>query len=159
MDEQHLIELIKQAVRDVFAEYRIRRRKERTTVANVSRTVRDSPSTTICLQRFEEFWQVWPKTRRKGKGRALTEWLKLKPSKELTEKILAAVEAQKQQSNWQKENGKYIPYPAKWIRDAYYEDDVTVDDETSEADKVLGPPRIPTPQEEKMLGKIHRGTP
>jgi len=158
MDEQQLIEAIKQAVRDVFAEYRIRRRKERTGTTE-TKTVRDSPTTTIYLQRFEEFWQVWPKTRRKGKGRALTEWLKLKPSKELTDKIIAAVNAQKKQSSWQTENGKYIPYPAKWLKDAYYEDEVTEDKETSEIDKVFGPPRNPTRQEEKTLGRLHRGHP
>jgi len=71
---------------------------------------------------FDRFWQVYPKKR--DKGHAEKAWKALKPNDELVEKILGAVEAAKGSSDWQRDFGKYIPYPATWLRGKRWEDDL-----------------------------------
>ena len=73
---------------------------------------------------FDEFWKVYP--RKQGKGAAKRSWSKIKPSKELTEKILMAVEQQKQLDQWLKDGGQYIPCPATWLNQERWFDEVQV---------------------------------
>ena len=40
------------------------------------------------------------------------------------EKIMAAVRIQSASEQWTKDNGKYIPYPAKWLAEEQYNNDV-----------------------------------
>ena len=71
---------------------------------------------------FDRFWAAYPRKREKGKAREA--WKKLKPTQELTERILAAVEQHRQSADWIKEGGKYIPYPAKWLKAEQWEDEI-----------------------------------
>ncbi len=73
------------------------------------------------LERFEEFWKTYSK--KKAKQAALKVWTRLNPSKDLSGKILKAVEDQKSWPDWKKESGKYIPYPATWLRGGCWEDE------------------------------------
>ena len=70
---------------------------------------------------FDKFWESYPK--KKSKGAALSAWRKFKPSADLQEKILAAVQAQRSCEDWTKEGGKYIPYPATWLNAQKWEDE------------------------------------
>lgn len=74
---------------------------------------------------FEQFWQYYPK--KKSKGRAERVWVKLAPTEELVQLILAGLERAKNSYDWQKERGKYIPYPAKWLMDKGWEDEHQAD--------------------------------
>lgn len=73
---------------------------------------------------FALFWQQYPK--KKSKGDAEKAWLKINPTKELLEKMLAQITAQKQSADWQKNGGQYIPYPASWLNSRGWEDDVEI---------------------------------
>lgn len=70
--------------------------------------------------RFAAFWDAYPKKR--AKKTALRAWKKLNPDAELFDKIMAAVERQKQSVDWMKENGQYIPYPATWLNGGCWDD-------------------------------------
>ena len=57
-------------------------------------------------QRFDQFWSVYPK--RVGKDAARRWWWKAKPSQELTDTMIAAIERQRQSVQWCKDGGQYI---------------------------------------------------
>lgn len=70
---------------------------------------------------FERFWNQYPKKR--SKGDALKAWSTLKPSAGQIELILAALERLKLCHDWRKDGGKWVPYPATWLRAMGWEDD------------------------------------
>lgn len=63
--------------------------------------------------RFERLWTVYP--RKVGKGAALVEWRRIDPDDALTDVMVAAVEVQKQSSQWRKDGGQFVPYPRTWL--------------------------------------------
>lgn len=69
---------------------------------------------------FNAFWIIYPK--KVGKGAAHKSWKKLKPSKELQQKILTAVEQQKKSIQWQKDDGQFVPNPATWLNQCRWDD-------------------------------------
>jgi hypothetical protein len=69
---------------------------------------------------FTEFWTAYPKKR--AKGDALKAWTALKPDAPLLARILHAVESQRETPDWLKAQGRYIPYPATWLRAQRWED-------------------------------------
>ncbi len=73
-------------------------------------------------ERFERFWAVYPK--KVGKGAAEKAFAKYKPSEELTERMIRAVEAAKRSAAWLREDGQYIPNPATWLNQRRWEDEL-----------------------------------
>lgn len=69
---------------------------------------------------FKDFWKAYPK--KASKTNALKEWKKIKPNDDLVRVILDALERQKKSAQWQKEDGQFIPYPAKWLKEKRWED-------------------------------------
>ena len=69
---------------------------------------------------FERFWSEYP--RKRAKGHALKAWTALKPDTTLTARILDAVRSQRDSADWRKAQGRYIPYPATWLRAQRWED-------------------------------------
>ena len=67
----------------------------------------------LIQQKFEQFWQEYPK--KAAKQYALKAWMRIKPDKALFEKMLKALAEQKQSEQWRRDNGKYIPNPATWL--------------------------------------------
>lgn len=73
-------------------------------------------------QRFERFYSAYPK--KKSKGRAF-KWFKThKPSSELVDTMIESLNQQKSTLDWQKENGRYIPYPASWLNSCGWENEI-----------------------------------
>lgn len=72
--------------------------------------------------RFLEFWQAYPK--KVGKAAVSKLYSKLRPSKELHERMLAAIAEQKQSEQWQKQGGQFIPNPATWLNQGRWEDEI-----------------------------------
>ncbi|MGN0489365.1 MAG: hypothetical protein ACI4HO_08905 [Ruminococcus sp.] len=72
------------------------------------------------LDQFEEFWSVYPN--HKARASAEREWVKINPDKELTGQIIAAVTAAAKTESWLKDNGKYIPFAANYLKDRRWED-------------------------------------
>ena len=73
-------------------------------------------------ERFALFWKAYPK--KVGKGAAEKAWKKIKPSAELFDTIMAAIDAAKASEQWQRENGRYIPNPATWLNQSRWEDEL-----------------------------------
>ena len=85
-------------------------------------------------QLFDQFWQLYP--RKKNKGQAERVWAKLRPNDELFASILAGLERAKVSYDWQKEGGKYIPYPATWLNAKGWEDEYTPVEEVNRANGI-----------------------
>lgn len=73
-------------------------------------------------KQFDKFWQAYPK--KVSKKQAQKSWKKINPSLELFEKILKALEMVKQTEQWKKDNGKFIPYPATWLNQERWTDEI-----------------------------------
>ena len=69
---------------------------------------------------FLKFWDVYPK--QKNKGTAFKAWKKIKPTNGLVEEIINGVHRAKESTDWKKENGQFIPYPASWLNARGWED-------------------------------------
>lgn len=82
-------------------------------------------------QMFAVFWKAYP--RKKDKQYALNAFAKLKPTDELLEKMLVAIEAQKKTREWKQHDGQFIPYPSSWLNARRWEDELS----ESEVEKTL----------------------
>lgn len=70
---------------------------------------------------FDEFWNEYPKHR--NRAQAERAWFNLNPDKGLVGTILASLQVFKRSEEWNKEDGKYIPNPSRWLDDRRWEDD------------------------------------
>lgn len=68
---------------------------------------------------FLAFWDAYP--RKAGKQDAKKAFGKVT---EPLEKLLDAIEQQKKSKQWQRDDGQYIPYPATWLNQGRWEDDL-----------------------------------
>lgn len=82
---------------------------------------------------FSIFWASYPK--KVGKGAAEKSWKKIKPTKDLLEKMLNAIETAKQSMQWNKDNGQYIPNPTTWLNQKRWEDEIIIDNKYSNKSK------------------------
>jgi hypothetical protein len=69
---------------------------------------------------FERFWKVYPYKSAKEKAKAA--WIKLDPSEEVVERIIAAVERKRESDAWLEKGGKYIPLPTTYLNGRRWED-------------------------------------
>ncbi len=72
-------------------------------------------------EQFTRFWAVYPA--KKGKKAAWQEWRKLRPSDELAEQIIAAVQVQVRWPDWLRDGGQYIPNPSTWLHQGRWDDE------------------------------------
>ena len=70
---------------------------------------------------FARWWDAYPK--KQARGMAEHVWVNLAPDATLVSVLIAAVEAQKQWPQWQKNGGTYIPKPDRWLRDQCWLDE------------------------------------
>lgn len=63
---------------------------------------------------FDQFWSVYP--RKVGKKDAVKVWNQIRPNPDLTNKIVQGVERWKRSEQWTKDDGRFIPYPATFLR-------------------------------------------
>ena len=71
---------------------------------------------------FATFWACYPKKR--SKPEALRAWKKIKPGPALADKIMTGLQKWSESYDWLKENGRYIPYPATWLNNMGWEDEL-----------------------------------
>lgn len=69
---------------------------------------------------FDDFWRAYP--RRQAKKDALKAWRTVDPRAH--GKILAAIRAWCQCDDWRRDGGRYIPFPATWLRGERWEDEL-----------------------------------
>ena len=69
---------------------------------------------------FERFWQAYP--RKVAKQAARRAFARVDVP---LERLLQALEQQKTETQWQRENGRYIPHPVTWLNQGRWEDEPT----------------------------------
>ena len=69
---------------------------------------------------FDLFWKAYPKKR--NKADALSAFLKIEGVSIQT--ILDAIERFKGCPEWKEQDGRFIPYPAKWLKAKGWEDEL-----------------------------------
>jgi hypothetical protein len=74
---------------------------------------------------FQDFWDAYPKRRRKAKQAALKAWKKLKVDEALLVRILDALAKHSKTFEWTKSGGQFIPLPATWLNGHRWEDEIT----------------------------------
>ena len=73
---------------------------------------------------FSVFWDTYP--RKVAKARAVAEWEKIAPSDETANVIIAAVKDNiRYNTQWQRDNGQYIPHAATWLHQKRWTDELT----------------------------------
>ena len=63
---------------------------------------------------FDQFWSAYP--RKVGKKDAVKVWNQIRPNPDLTNQIVQGVERWKRSEQWTKDDGRFIPYPATFLR-------------------------------------------
>ena len=105
-------------------------------------------------QRFGEFWQLYP--RKSGRREAERAWADtVGEDEELYLAIMEALSKQVFWEQWQRDGGRFIPYPARWLEQRLWEDQavclprmpskydrVRINDFSESAD--LAPPKKPS---------------
>lgn len=71
---------------------------------------------------FDRLWKSYP--RKVAKENAREAFAKLKPNDDLLNAMLSAIEKQKKSEQWAKDNGQFIPYPATWLNQHRWEDEM-----------------------------------
>ena len=71
---------------------------------------------------FEKFWELYP--RKEARVKAEQAFKSLNPSEKLLEIIIADIVLKRQSEAWLKDNGKYIPLPASYLRGKRWEDEI-----------------------------------
>jgi len=80
-------------------------------------------------KRFEDFYREYPKKKAKEKaceawiGKKVYPFAKKEGFDELFNRIMKALRIQIPQDQWQRDKGKFIPYPATWLNQARWEDE------------------------------------
>jgi hypothetical protein len=74
---------------------------------------------------FDRIWVSYPK--KVGKAEATRAFLKLKVDEELTARIVSAVALSKETSQWQDNEGRYIPHLATYLNQRRYEDELNLE--------------------------------
>lgn len=70
---------------------------------------------------FDDFWEAYPK--KKGKGAARKAFENAVKKGVTVDVLIDAVNRQRCGSQWTKDNGQYIPYPATWLNQERWEDE------------------------------------
>lgn len=73
---------------------------------------------------FDRFWAAYP--RRTAKKAARKAFDRIGATPELVDRMVAALEAQQQQPQWQKDDGQFIPHASTWLNGERWEDEVDV---------------------------------
>ena len=71
-------------------------------------------------ERFATFWEQYP--RKGGKMAAQSAWNVLNPDTTLFEAIMSGLAIAKYCDQWNRDNGRYIPNPVRWLNERRWED-------------------------------------
>jgi hypothetical protein len=80
---------------------------------------------------FDRFWSSYP--RKASKGDAEKAFASIAPNEQLVARILAGIERAKTSEQWRKDGGKFIPYPATWLRAKGWEDEFDIASQSPKA--------------------------
>ena len=85
---------------------------------------------------WEQFYAAYP--RKVARPAALRAWKRVKMTPEVFERIMKALEAAKRSEQWVKDKGKFIPYPATWLNQERWNDEVELPGNQFLKDKYAG---------------------
>lgn len=85
---------------------------------------------------FEDFWREYPK--KVGKQHAKRCFERLKPTRELTDKMLEALREHKLSDQWKDSGGKFIPHPATWLNQGRWMDEIQIERENKFKEMNIG---------------------
>ena len=71
---------------------------------------------------FDDFWEVYP--RKVSKGAARKAWKQTHKTRPSIDIVVGAVKAQLESVDWKRDGGKFIQYPATWLRAEKWTDEV-----------------------------------
>lgn len=83
---------------------------------------KDTPVQNPPPEGFETFWTAYP--RKTAKPAAIRTWKAIKPNGAEIQTMLRALNYWRNHEDWQKAEGKYIPYPATWLNQRRWEDQI-----------------------------------
>lgn len=95
--------------------------KNQNQISESNKDFKDSSSNRDLME-FDIFWKVYP--RRVGKGAARKAWIKAVKNGFGTGAIIAGVHRSKKSFDWYKDGGQFIPYPATWLNQERWLDEV-----------------------------------
>lgn len=72
------------------------------------------------MEEFEVFYNAYP--RKMAKGDARRAWVQTTNLRPSIETLLSAIKAQCATEQWMQGGGKFIPYPATWLRQERWDD-------------------------------------
>jgi len=70
-------------------------------------------------ERFEEFWERYPKKRNRPQAQKV--WESLEVGEALFERLLAALESHRASVQWANEGGRYVPNADRWLAERRWE--------------------------------------
>ena len=73
---------------------------------------------------FDQFWAVYPKKIAKGDARKA--WGQTESIRPDMETVIDSIKKQCQADQWRKDDGKFIPHPATWLRQERWDDEIEV---------------------------------
>lgn len=74
---------------------------------------------------FEQFWLIFP--RKVAKADARKAWKQTEGIRPDMDILLSKLKLQTMHEDWQRDGGRYIPYPASWLRGERWEDMLTIE--------------------------------
>jgi hypothetical protein len=97
------------------------------------------------VELFKKFYEAYP--RKVNKKEAFFRWKNANlPSLEI---ILSAIERQKKSEQWQRDYGKYIPYPSTWLNQERWNDEIDT--------KIIPAPSRPVQDQTNKCGNCGKG--
>lgn len=107
-------------------------------------------SVAVIDEGFEAFWQSYP--RHADRPGAEKVWRSLAPDAGLQRQIVEALQWQSLQPRWHEEGGRFVPFPAKWLRGRRWEDQPDLPARPSRSDSRTG--QSVAAAEEYLAGEI-----
>lgn len=83
---------------------------------------------------FDTFWREYP--RKTGKGMARKSFAKAL-TKTSFQNIMDALTRVKESEQWQKDGGRFVPYPATWLNQERWDDEVQSDNRYSDIQRLM----------------------
>ena len=87
------------------------------------RPKRDSCLTISQSEKFIQFWSNYPQHRRKEKPKAEAAFKAINPNESLFDEIMQGLERSKKSYDWSKENGQFVCYPEKYLKNKKWMDE------------------------------------
>lgn len=84
-------------------------------------TVQSPTLTPEQLQRFERWYEHWP--RKENRAKAEESWAAIDPDDALVDKMIATTQVYARSEKWCEDGGKFIPHPATWLNNARWNDE------------------------------------